>query len=227
MLVHGFGVSGRYLLPTARLLAARRRVLVPDLPGFGRSPSGRPPLELAGLAQVLANWLDTLGINRVPLLGNSFGCQILLELACRRPQRVSALVLVGPTIDPTARSAGRQLARLLADSLIEPPGVWALIAIDYSRFLARGGWRVVRSMLRDRVEEKLPHIESPTLVVRGSRDRIVPQEWAERVASTLPDGELHVIKGAPHAANYAAPEELANAVESFLSPERGTQRAPF
>lgn len=215
-LVHGIGVSGRYLLPTARGLAPTHRALVPDLPGFGRSP--RPPrrLGIGGLADVLDRWLEHVEVGRCPLLANSFGCQVLVELAVRRPERVSALVLVGPTIDAAARSFPRQLGRLLADCAIEPPRLLPIVALDYSIFMAKGGLPLILEMLRDPVEERLPSVQAPALVVRGGRDRIVPQRWTEQVAETLPRGELLVIESAPHAVNYAAPEALAEAVRPFL-----------
>jgi 2-hydroxy-6-oxonona-2,4-dienedioate hydrolase len=72
-------------------------------------------------------------------------------------------------------------------------------------------------MLRDPVEEKLPLVEAPTLVVRGGRDLIVSQRWAEEFAALLPRGRLLVVPGAAHAVNYDDPEALADAVLRFLA----------
>ncbi|MGH2618077.1 MAG: alpha/beta fold hydrolase, partial [Thermomicrobiales bacterium] len=58
--VHGFGISGRYLEPTAARLAAHYPTYVPDLPGHGRSEHPRRPLDIAGLADALADYLDVL-----------------------------------------------------------------------------------------------------------------------------------------------------------------------
>ena len=56
----------------------------------------------------------------------------------------------------------------------------------------------------------------PTLVVRGSRDPIVPQRWAKEVAELLPMGQLSVIPGAAHAANYGWAAEFARIILKFL-----------
>ena len=64
----------------------------------------------------------------------------------------------------------------------------------------------------------------PTLVVRGSRDQIVPQRWAEEAARLLPMGRLVVIPGAAHTANYSAPMELAHVTRAFLSEGRHAHR---
>lgn len=66
--VHGFGLSGRYLLPTAEHLAGEFHTLVPDLPGFGRSGRGSDPLDVTALAHTVASFLGRSG-RRVRDLG--------------------------------------------------------------------------------------------------------------------------------------------------------------
>ena len=210
VLVHGIGVSSRYFLPTAGRLAARCSVYAPDLPGFGRSGRlpGRPTVRR--LTDALEAWLDAAGLTRPDVLvGNSFGCQLLVELAARRPERVTRLVLVGPTIDRRARSLVRQAGRLALDLTREPAGLLAVEAVDYTLHVWKSGLAGFVEMLRDPVEAKLPHVQAPTLVVRGSRDPVVPRAWAEEVAAALPHGLLVEVAGAPHAVNYAAPDDLA------------------
>lgn len=215
--VHGIGVSGRYLRPTARLLAADARVLVPDLPGFGQSERPRRALGVAGLAQALAAWLSAVGVERADFVGNSLGCQTLVHLAVAEPQRVERLVLVGPTVDAEARSFLRYAARLVRDMAREPAGLVAIAGFDY---LLYGPLRFVataRSALADRIEEHAPLVTAPTLVVRGERDRLVSQRFAEQLAARLPRGELVVVPQAAHAVNYADPQALARLTRSFLS----------
>jgi 2-hydroxy-6-oxonona-2,4-dienedioate hydrolase len=220
VLVHGIGVSGRYLLPTAGRLAERCTVHVPDLPGFGRSAGLPERPTVRRLAEALEAWLDAAGLERPDaLLANSFGCQVALELAARRPGRVGSLVLAGPTVDPDARSLPRQAGRLLADSVREPLPLIALQAHDYAVHVARSGGAAFAAMVRDRPEETAPLVRAPALVVRGGRDRIVPRRWAEQLAAALPRGRLVEIPGAPHALNYAAPDELARLTLGFLATE--------
>jgi 2-hydroxy-6-oxonona-2,4-dienedioate hydrolase len=67
------------------------------------------------------------------------------------------------------------------------------------------------------VDLSMRHVRVPTLVVRGSRDVIVPQRWAEEVTRLLPDGRLVIIPDAAHTLNYQKPAELTEAVRSFLN----------
>jgi 2-hydroxy-6-oxonona-2,4-dienedioate hydrolase len=217
VLVHGFGVSSRYLVPVARELAAGYRVYAPDLPGFGHSAKPRRARDLPELADALAAWMEAAGIERATLLGNSFGCQVVAELALRHPGRIERAVLIGPTVDPAGRTVRQQLWRLFLDVFREPWPLIPLQACDYARHGPRRGLATLRAMLGDRIEAKLPRVRVPTLVIRGGRDPIVPQRWAEEAARLLPAGRLVVIPGAGHAVNYSAPRALARAVEAFLA----------
>jgi 2-hydroxy-6-oxonona-2,4-dienedioate hydrolase len=216
VLVHGLVVSSRYMVPTAERLAPHHRVFAPDLPGFGRSE--RPPgvLNVAGLSDALSAWMGATGLKCAALVGNSFGCQIIAELAVRHPDRVERAVLQGPTMDPLGRSVPRQVGRFLLDAPREPLALHPIELLDYLSAGTRRAWHTLRYALEDRIEEKLPYMRAPTLVVRGSRDLIVPQRWAEEVTGLLPMGRLSVIPGAAHTANYGWAAEFTRIVLEFL-----------
>jgi 2-hydroxy-6-oxonona-2,4-dienedioate hydrolase len=214
--VHGIGVTSRYFEPLADVLAGGRRVLVPDLPGWGRSPRPSQALDLEQLADALAGFLDAEGLARVPLVANSFGCQVAVELAVRRPERVSALVLVGPTVDPSRRTFALQTRSFVLDSFREPPSLWWIIASDYARMGPMRFVRTARFALRQRMEDRLPRVAAPTLVVRGEHDAFASQAWCRRAAELLPRGSLAVVDGAAHAAHYSDPVRVSGLVRSFL-----------
>jgi 2-hydroxy-6-oxonona-2,4-dienedioate hydrolase len=77
-----------------------------------------------------------------------------------------------------------------------------------------------RSALADRVEDRLPLIEQPTLVLRGSHDSFVSAAWAERVAALLPRSRLVVVPGEPHAVHYTRPDLVSELVRDLLLEER-------
>jgi 2-hydroxy-6-oxonona-2,4-dienedioate hydrolase len=217
VLAHGYGVSSRYMVPVARYLAPYYHVYAPDLPGYGRSSRPRRVLDVPALADALVAWMAAWRLERAVLLANSFGCQIVTELAVRRPELAAALVLVGPTTDPTARTPWQQAWGMAKDMLREPAPLWPPLARDYLSFGPRRAVVTLRDMLRDRIEERLPQVQAPTLVVRGARDAIVSAAWAAEVARCLPDARLVTIPGAAHAVNFNAPLELTRVVREFLS----------
>jgi 2-hydroxy-6-oxonona-2,4-dienedioate hydrolase len=216
ILVHGLVVSSRYMVPTAERLAPLCRVYAIDFPGYGLSDKPREILNMAQLADTLAEWMDAEQVGVSDLVANSFGCQVLAEFALRHPLKIRRLVFQGPTIDPAARTFWRQLGRLAMNSFYESPGLGWITAQDY---FAAGPRRVVatiRMAFEDRIEEKLPSVQAPTLVVRGARDPLVPQRWAEEVVRLLPRGALAVLPNAGHTVNYTAPTEFVSAMRSFL-----------
>ena len=223
ILVHGLVVSGRYMVPTLECLAPFYRVYAPDLPGFGRSDGPPRALDVAGLSDALAGWMRVTGVEGATLVGNSLGCQIIADLAVRHPGLVGRAVLQGPTIDPAARSVLRQVGRFLLDVPREP---LTLIPIEFLDCLRAGigrAWRTFLYALQDRIEDRLPAVRIPTLVVYGARDPIVSLSWAEEAAHLLPEGRLVVIPGAAHAVNYGSPSAFARAIRAFLE---GDEEAP-
>jgi 2-hydroxy-6-oxonona-2,4-dienedioate hydrolase len=223
VLVHGIGVASRFMVPIAEVLAPYHRVYAPDLPGFGESSKPARALNLVELSGALAHWTQAIGLARAAFFGNSFGCQVVVDLTLRYPELVERVVLQGPTIDPRARQAWRQIARLLRNSRHEPLSHGLISAQEYPRCGFRRLAQTFRYALEDRIEEKLPHVRVPALVVRGSKDPIVPQRWAEEATCLLPMGRLVVVPGAPHTLVYDAPLELARAVRPFLG--GGQERA--
>lgn len=216
VLVHGLGMSSRYLMPTANLLSAWGDVHAPDLPGFGKS--GRPSriLTIPELADALAEWIKATGIQSPVLIGNSMGAQVIVDLSVRHRSCLSAAVLVGPTIDPEARRMFTQIGRLLADVPREPPGLYGIAVTDYLRAGVARCLRTLRHALDDPITEKLPAMQVPVLVVRGEHDPIVPQEWTERAVKLIPIADCMTIPGAAHAVNFSAPEALVKVVLHFL-----------
>lgn len=205
------------MVPLAQVLAHDFDVYAPDLPGIGKSSKPRDAPELRELATYLRKFLDAARLHRAIFVGNSFGCQVLAEFAVRWPERVRALVLQGPTIDPHARTWGRQVVRWLANGLREPKAMRLTLTLlrDYLDCGLRRTLQLFRYSLADPIEQKLPRIEIPTVVVRGSRDPIVPQRWAEEAASLLPEGRLVVLPGEAHTVNFGAPLELARVIRSL------------
>ncbi len=216
VLVHGLVVSSRYMVPTLSRLAADHRVYAPDLPGFGRSEKPPRALDIPGLARALDGWMEATGLESAVLAGNSMGCQVIAELAVRNPARVERAVLQGPTMDPDARNLPQQAARLALDALLEPPSMLLIEGLD---LLATGPLRALhtfRHAADDRIEEKLPMLKAPTLVLHGALDPIVSLRWTERVTGLLPDGRLVVVPKAAHAMTYNAPSEVARHVRAFV-----------
>ncbi len=218
VLVHGLGVSSRYMVPTALRLAPFCSVYAVDLPGFGRSNHPLHVLNVPQMADALHRWLETTGLENADFIGNSMGCQVIVDLAMRYPRRVGRAILIGPTFDRAARaSIWSLLSRVIRDGHWEPKSLSPIIVYDY---LSAGLIRVATTLrygLLDPIEAKLPHVTAPTLVVRGEHDSVVPTPWARYVAKLLPKSHLVIIQGASHAVNFSYPDKLVAIALPFLS----------
>ncbi len=216
--VHGFGISGRYLLPTARLLTPLGDNFVPDLPGYGHSP--RPPrtLGIPELAESLLGFLDAVGIERAVLLGNSMGCPVILDAVNRDPGRVARLVLVAPAGGIHNQPLPRAVGQLARDGARESPRMARVAVPDYVGFGPVNSLRLFRAMTRYPSLDRLLAAPVPTLAVLGSRDPLMPSvPRVMEVAAQTPDHvTVVVIVGAAHAINFSHPGELAHIVGSWL-----------
>lgn len=216
LLIPGMIISGRYMLPLASELASDFEIHIIDLPGFGQSQRIAKTLSVPEIADALFEWMVFNKITRANFVANSFGCQVVADFAARYAGSTYRLILQGPTVDASARSIWKQLIRLKRNSFREQKSVGMISLKDYWAAGLLRDIQTIRITLSDRIEDKLPLIEAPTLVVRGDLDLVVPQEWAEKVTKLLRHGFLTVVKDAAHSMNYSQPKKLAQIVRDFL-----------
>ena len=214
VLVPGLGLDGRSSALLRDLLPAD----VVLLPGMGL-PGPVPSLEeLAALLR------DRLGGGPVLLVGHSQSCQVVAALA--GDPRVSGLVLLGPTTDPRLRSVGELVRRWVGTAVGER---WPHALLALPQWL-RTGPRAMRQLWAvaspDRIDVRLRTAGVPVTVVRGTRDRLCPHDWAAAVAMAAPDGRLVEIEGAAHLTPMTHPEQVAallrEAAESALRDPRSS-----
>jgi pimeloyl-ACP methyl ester carboxylesterase len=234
LLVHGLMVSGEMFEPVLEHFAARRRVIVPDLRGHGRSRGLPPPYHAAQLASDLARLLDHLGIDSTAVLGYSQGGAIAQQLVLDHPGRCERLVLactyafnmatlrekleghIVPLLLPILGM--RRFAQLVvsqgAQHLGQERGDWlARLMADQDRRLMASAWRETMAFDSRR---RLAEIRCPTLVVAGSNDQAVPLHHAQMLHDGIPGSQLVIIQGADHALIWTHPDELMRATDEFL-----------
>jgi pimeloyl-ACP methyl ester carboxylesterase len=216
VLVHGIGMSHRYLARLHGELAVRGTVHSVDLPGFGGTATPAERMSVADGARALAGTLDALGVSGVVLVGHSMGAQFVTELAAQRPDLVTHLVLIGPATDPRRARPLRQALDLARDAVKEPPSGNALTFTDYLRCGPRWYLTELAPMLSFRTDLRLRDVVAPTLVIRGADDPIARHEWCAELADIGVDGSLVTIPGHRHLVQLTAPARTAEAVLTFV-----------
>jgi pimeloyl-ACP methyl ester carboxylesterase len=167
----------------------------------------------------LADWharlMDTLGIPRAHVAGNSMGCQVALALARRHPERVVGLVLVGPTLGTGSIAFSRYVAGLLADVFLETMLYNGTLLRMYCQMGTRRYLATVRKMMEDDPLAQAGSVRAPCLILRGGRDVIIPDAEARQLAARLPNGTFLEIPKTAHAVQFNAPDRFVGAALPF------------
>ena len=217
VLVPGLVISIRYMMPLGEILAQRHSVFAVDLPGFGGSAAPPRALTIPELARAVERWMSAVGIERCHLVANSMGCQIAAHIAAHSPERVATVTLIGATIDPKRHRLSIQLIALLRDACREPARLWFIWIADFFRAGMIRAIATARAMFADHIEEQLPRMRAPLLVIRGGSDPTMPARWGEEAARLAPHGRVIEIPGEPHCVHFTAPERVAISIEQSIA----------
>lgn len=226
VLVHGAGGSHVHWPAALRRLPGAT-VYALDLPGHGRS-EGEGRRSIGAYRDVVRAFLEAAGLERAVLVGHSMGGAIALEVALRYPQRLAGLVLVGS-------GARLRVAPALLQALREdyPRAVETLVQWLFAESASEQARRAARRQLLEAnpqvvygdflacdafdVMGELPRVETPTLVLCGTEDRMTPLKYSEYLAAHIPGARLEAIPGGGHMVMLEQSEPVAQAVAAFLA----------
>jgi pimeloyl-ACP methyl ester carboxylesterase len=218
VLLHGIGVSHRYLARLHGELALSTPTYSIDLPGFGGNPKPRRQLSVEEYAAFVAAALESQGVDSYVLVGHSMGVQFAIEAALQHPERVRQIVLMGPVVDARHRSVFRQTVALARDGLFfESPSSNWLVFTDYLRCGLPWYLTELPVMIEYRTEERLRDVKVPVLVLRGSQDPVAGPEWALNLSRIAYQGRLVEIPHCGHVAQHLRPQAVADAIRTFVA----------
>lgn len=179
VLVHGIGVNSDYFVNLAHDLVEFGDVVAMDLPGFGQAPQPANPLSIAGFAAVVHQVMRYEKVRNPVVLGHSMGAQVVTELAARAPGWVDRIMLIGPPVNASERSALQVGWRFMQSSIHEPSGVAAFALSAYLRSGLVWFLKTVPTMLTYPVRMRLSDAGARTVLVRGEYDFIAAPRWME------------------------------------------------
>jgi pimeloyl-ACP methyl ester carboxylesterase len=204
VVLQGMTVSD-YLLPACAALAAWTEVHLLDLPGYAGSGEATRWLDVRGYGETVAHWLQQTGLDRPVVVGHSSGTQVAAWTGVLCPERVRAVGLASPTIDPTVRSLPRLLFHWRLDARAPSPGLEQSHAPEWKRAGPRGIAHLIRVHLRDRLEDQVSRLPMPVLALRARDDRLSTDTWMNELAGVAPEGQWVTMPGA-HAFVWLYPD---------------------
>jgi pimeloyl-ACP methyl ester carboxylesterase len=233
VLIHAGIADARMWLPQADRFAGERRVVRPDLRGFGGTAHSRDAYRHAA---DLADLFDDLEVSPAVVVGASMGGAVAIDLALERPDLVRGLVLVGSTYD-----GFRFLDRDLLDRWSVLTDIYEAGRLDEAAVVETGIWlgpgtspdttRAVVEMVRlsyDHGEieereidppasERLGELEMPTLIVLGAEDRPDIHRSADELVNSIPHARMVTMPGATHLPSLEQPDVFNNVLVDFIA----------
>lgn len=225
-----------------RPLSEEFRVIVPDLPGYGRSPWREMPDGMFhALADALLELVDHLGLERVSLVGNSLGGGTAVRFALKHPGRVDKLILMGgagglPVHTVMPHEGAHRLLGMYRGDGPTPAKLRALMEIMlYDTSVITD--ELVEERMKSATEpsimanpplhsmnmqdfllwrEPLETITRPTLLIWGREDRVVTQDSSLIFQKLIPNADLIVLSKCGHWVQYEQHEKFNRYVADFL-----------
>lgn len=236
LILHGWGTSGRVMMPLAQQLSGKRSCYVVDLPGFGDSPEPPSAWGIDDYADLIQKFIEDTFDGPVDLLVHSFGGRIALKLCARTegPQLAGKVLITGGAGMKPRRSISFYLKKYTAKLLKAPfyllpsgprsraleklrsTSLWkSLGSSDYSKLSGVMRETFVKSVT-EHLEPCLTHIPHDVLLLWGVNDEATPLYQAKRMEKVLKNAALVTINHAGHYAFLDRPKHFASIAKAFF-----------
>lgn len=236
VILHGWGSSGRVMMPVAKQLSSIRTCYVLDLPGFGDTPEPPEAWNIDAYADMVTSFIEEQFEDSVDLLVHSFGGRITLKL-CARPfgmTHIDKVLITGGAGMKPRRSPKFYVKKYLAKALKAPFQLLPAAARDKALEKLRGTalWKSLGSSdyaklsgvmretfvksVTEHLESCLPDIPHEVLLLWGAGDKATPLYQAERMEKGIQNAALVVIDNAGHYAFLDRPKHFASIARAFF-----------
>ena len=229
LILHGWGwpISSPQWTRVKELLeAAGYAVFLPDLPGFGKTPSPREPWTIDDYVEWVKNFCEKNTLSQVFLLGHSFGGSIATKFSIRYPERVRKLLLVdsaGIRRKRFKKEIQKKIAHFL-NRFSFLPFYGFVRKIAYKTLFRNSDYLLTEGVMKETylkvlgedMSDIFSNISVPTMLIWGEKDGITPLAHAYFMKEKISKAELQIIPNVKHNPHREAPEVLAEKIKEFI-----------
>lgn len=223
LLLHGWGSNSEKWQKVADLLAKNSlRVIVPDLPGFGKSDKPSTIWNYDEYCDFIGKFVLTLNLEKFYLLGHSFGGALAVKCSIKFPEKIEKLFLVSAAC--FRRKAVRKkifyiIAKILKIFAFLP--FYSSMRKGFYKFIVRKSdypytegimKKIYLKIIKEDLSDILSQIHIPSLIIWGKEDKITPIEEAYSVKDKIENSKLEIISGVGHDLNSKSPEKLSELI---------------
>ncbi|TSC55612.1 MAG: alpha/beta hydrolase fold protein [Parcubacteria group bacterium Greene0714_21] len=228
LILHGWGSKSDRWVAVAELLSQNHfSVVVPDLPGFGKSGAPSFAWSVEDYCNFVDRFVQSIGLANFYLFGHSFGGGIAAVYASKFPSRVKKLVLFASAVfrrESARKTILKVVARVFRIFSFVP--FYGLLRKAFYKFVVRKSdypyapgvmKETYKKVIGSDLSSYLSLIEAQTLIIWGDKDDVIPVSDAYLIHQRIKDSQLAIIPGGDHDIEQHMPEKLSEAIIKFLS----------
>lgn len=226
LILHGWGSKGERWQKVAELLAKNGiKVIIPDLPGFGKSDQPQTALEPEEYCKIIEDFIKILNLEKFYLLGHSFGGALAIKCTLDFPNKINKLFLVSAACF-RKRSLKKRFFYAISKvfKIFSFLPFYSYIRKGFYKYIVRSDYPYTDGVMKDiylkiikkDLSDVLPKIQTPTIIIWGKRDRITPLKDAYLINKMIKNSKLEILSELNHDLNYKDPDKLAETIIKYL-----------
>ena len=218
LILHGWGSSSEKWQKIGELLVQKgMRVIIPDLPGFGKSEEPQKAWNLDDYCDFVEEFIKILNLDKFYLLGHSFGGSLAVKFSLQHPEKVAKLFLVSAAC-VRKKSLKNKLFKFISRFFKIKPLFLRKFFYRKSDYLSvRGVMKeTYLKVIEEDLSDVLEKVKIPTMIIWGAKDKITPIKQAKLIKIKIRNSELKIIPNIGHSSHLEAPEKLGDLVSQEL-----------
>ncbi len=218
LILHGWGSSSEKWQKIGELLVQKGvKVIIPDLPGFGKSEEPQKAWNLDQYCDFVEEFIKILNLDKFYLLGHSFGGSLAVKFSLQHPEKVAKLFLVSAACI-RKKSLKNKLFKFISRFFKIKPLFLRKFFYRKSDYLSVKGVmkEIYLKVIEEDLSDVLEKVKVPAIIIWGAKDKITPIKQAKLIKTKIRNSELKIIPNIGHSPHLEAPEKLGDRVSQEL-----------